>query len=53
VGGNIAGHTRVMTTAIVLETGKGNFDLAIALGIILLLIAFVVNFALGFLQRWR
>ena len=53
VGGNIAGHTRVMTTAIVLETGKGDFDVAIALGIILLLIAFVVNFGLGFLQRWR
>ena len=53
VGGNIAGHTRVMTTAIMLETGRGNFDLAIALGIILLLIAFIVNFGLGFLQRWR
>ncbi|UCH36408.1 MAG: ABC transporter permease [Armatimonadota bacterium] len=53
VGGNIAGHTRVMTTAIVLETGKGQFDIAIALGIILLLIAFVVNFGLGFLQRGR
>lgn len=53
VGGNIAGHTRVMTTAIVLETGRGDFDVAIALGIILLLIAFVVNFGLGFLQRWR
>jgi tungstate transport system permease protein len=53
VGGNIAGHTRVMTTAIVLETGMGRFDIAIALGIILLLIAFIVNFGLGFLQRWR
>ena len=53
VGGNIAWHTRVMTTAIVLETGKGNFDVALALGVILLLIAFIVNFSLGFLQRWR
>jgi tungstate transport system permease protein len=53
VGGNIAGHTRVMTTAIMLETGLGNFDIAIALGIILLLLAFIVNFGLGFLQRWR
>jgi tungstate transport system permease protein len=53
VGGNIAGHTRVMTTAIVLETGKGDFDVAIALGIILLLIAFIVNLGLGFIQRWR
>ena len=53
VGGNIAGHTRVMTTAIVLETGKGHFNVAIALGIILLAIAFIVNFGLGFVQRWR
>jgi len=53
VGGNIAGHTRVMTTAIMLETGKGNFEVAIALGIILLAIAFIVNLGLGFLQRWR
>lgn len=43
VGGNIAGHTRVMTTAIVLETDKGDFDLAIALGIILLLISLIIN----------
>ena len=43
VGGNIAGKTRVVTTAIVLETGKGNFDLALALGIILLCIAFFIN----------
>ncbi len=43
VGGNIAGHTRVMTTAIVLETGKGNFELAIGLGLVLLVIAFVIN----------
>ncbi|WP_241423230.1 ABC transporter permease [Candidatus Contubernalis alkaliaceticus] len=43
VGGNIQGHTRVMTTAIVLETSKGNFELAIGLGIILLTIFFIIN----------
>lgn len=43
VGGNIEGRTRVLTTAIVLETRQGNFDLALALGIILLLLAFVTN----------
>lgn len=43
VGGNIEGKTRTLTTAIVLETRKGNFDLAMALGIILLFIAFLVN----------
>jgi len=43
VGGNIEGHTRVMTTAIVLETRRGNFDLAIGLGIVLLAVAFVFN----------
>jgi tungstate transport system permease protein len=42
VGGNIAGHTRVLTTAAVLETSRGNFAEAIALGLILLMIAFVV-----------
>jgi tungstate transport system permease protein len=43
VGGNIEGKTRVMTTAIVLETRQGNFDVALALGIILLTIAFLAN----------
>jgi len=43
VGGNIEGHTRVMTTAIVLETGKGNFGLAVGLGLILLIISFIIN----------
>ncbi len=43
VGGNIEGRTRVMTTAIVLETSKGNFDLALALGAILLGLSFVAN----------
>lgn len=46
VGGNIAGETRVLTTAIVLETSKGNFDMAIALGIILLAMALVINFVI-------
>ena len=43
VGGNILGETRVMTTAIVLETRRGNFDVAIAMGIVLMLIALCVN----------
>ncbi len=50
VGGNIEGRTRVLTTAIVLETSKGNFDLAIALGIILVSIAFLTNFIVVRLQ---
>lgn len=50
VGGNIAGRTRVLTTAIVLETRQGEFDFALALGIILLAIAFVANAALVLLQ---
>lgn len=50
VGGNIDGKTRVMTTAIVLETRRGNFDFALALGIILLTIAFILNFLLVRLQ---
>ncbi len=51
VGGNIAGYTRVMTTTIALETDKGNFELAIALGIILLTISLVINSALHIVQR--
>jgi tungstate transport system permease protein len=43
VGGNIEGRTRVLTTAIVLETRKGNFDLAMSLGVVLLILAFVAN----------
>lgn len=43
VGGNIQGRTRVLTTAIVLETGKGNFELALVLGLALLALALVVN----------
>ncbi len=51
VGGNIAGRTRVMTTAIVLETRKGNFEFAIGLGIILLILAFVINSFLYNVQK--
>ena len=51
VGGNILGETRVMTTAIVLETRRGNFDVAIAMGIVLMLIALCVNALLLLLGR--
>ena len=51
VGGNIAGYTRVMTTTIALETDKGNFKLALALGIILLSISLLINAALHSVQR--
>ena len=50
VGGNIESETRVLTTAIVLETRQGNFALAMALGIILLALAFITNFAFHRLQ---
>ena len=50
VGGNIKGVTRVMTTAIALETMKGDFELAVALGIILLTVAFVINIILQAMQ---
>jgi len=53
VGGNIRGQTRVLTTATVLETGKGNFDLAIALSLLLLLLTFLVNWALTWIQQRR
>ncbi len=51
VGGNIRHQTRVLTTATVLETGKGNFDVAIALSVLLLLITFLVNWALTWIQQ--
>ena len=51
VGGNIEGETRVLTTAIVLETRKGNFSLALALGFILLTLAFTTNFGLYLFQQ--
>src|SRR5512138_487947 len=51
VGGNIKGQTRVLTTAIVLETNKGEFGGAIALGILLLIITFLINYALTWIQQ--
>lgn len=51
VGGNIANYTRVMTTTIAMETDKGNFDLGIALGAILLTLSLLVNFGLRGVQR--
>jgi tungstate transport system permease protein len=53
VGGNILGETRVMTTAIVLETRRGNFATAMALGMVLLLLAFCVNLVLTRAQQGR
>ncbi len=50
VGGNIEGSTRVLTTAIVLETRKGNFELAMALGVVLLGLSFLVNLVMLRLQ---
>lgn len=51
VGGNIKWHTRTITTAIALETNKGQFATGIALGLILLAMAFTINFSLSFLRR--
>jgi len=51
VGGNIKGQTRVLTTATVMETGRGNFDVAIALSVILLLLIFGVNYLLTRIQQ--
>jgi tungstate transport system permease protein len=63
VGGNIAGDTRVLTTSIVLWTGKGEFDKAIALGLILLALSFSINLLVSYMgisgarfpfgERWR
>ena len=50
-GGNIKGQTRVLTTATVMESGKGNFDTAIALSLILLALAFGVNYLLTMIQQ--
>ncbi len=50
VGGNIEGSTRVLTTAIMLETRRGNFDLAIGLGMVLLSLSFIINFGVTQLQ---
>ena len=51
LGGNIKWHTRTITTAITLETGKGEFALGIALGVILILISLLLNISLTFLLR--
>src|SRR5437899_4095963 len=51
VGGNIKGQTRTLTTAMVLETGKGNFEVAIALALLLLVLIFLVNWMLTTIQQ--
>jgi tungstate transport system permease protein len=51
VGGNIRGYTRVLTTSIALETSKGDIELSIALGIILITVALIINVALNRLQQ--
>jgi tungstate transport system permease protein len=51
VGGNIKGYSRVLTTATVMETSRGNFDIAIALGIILLVFAYLINLVLTQIQQ--
>lgn len=51
VGGNIKGQTRVLTTAIVLETGKGDFGAALALSALLLVLTYLINLALTWIQQ--
>lgn len=51
VGGNVLGQTRVLTTATVMESSRGNFDVAIALGLILLLLVYAVNLVLTYAQQ--
>ncbi|MDD5234417.1 MAG: ABC transporter permease [Syntrophales bacterium] len=53
VGGNIKGYSRVLTTATVMETGKGNFEIAIALGVILLILAYLINLVLTRIQQYE
>ncbi|OGB18218.1 MAG: ABC transporter permease [Burkholderiales bacterium RIFCSPLOWO2_12_67_14] len=53
VGGNIEGFTRVMTTAIALETSKGDLPLALGLGIVLLAVVLLLNSGVALLRRWR
>lgn len=53
VGGNIEGYTRVMTTAIALETSKGDLPLAVALGIVLLAVVLLLNTLIALVRRWR
>ena len=51
LGGNIKWHTRTITTAITLETGKGEFSMGIALGLVLLALSFLLNGALSVFRR--
>jgi tungstate transport system permease protein len=53
VGGNIDGFTRVMTTAIALETSKGDLPLALGLGLVLLLVVLLLNVLVAAVRRWR
>jgi tungstate transport system permease protein len=53
VGGNIEGFTRVMTTAIALETSKGDLPLALALGCVLMVVVLLLNTCISWLRRWR
>ena len=53
VGGNIEGFTRVMTTAIALETSKGDLPLALALGFVLMTVVLLLNACISALRRWR
>jgi len=53
VGGNIEGFTRVMTTAIALETSKGDLPLALALGFVLMAVVLLLNVCISVLRRWR
>jgi tungstate transport system permease protein len=51
VGGNIRGQTRVLTTAIVLETSKGEFEIALALSVLLLVLTYLINLTLTWIQQ--
>lgn len=51
VGGNLSGETRILTTSIVMEVSKGNFDIALALSFILMTLAFIITFSLTYLQQ--
>lgn len=51
VGGNISGETRILTTSIVMEVSKGNFDIALALSFIQMTLAFIITFTLTYLQQ--
>ena len=53
VGGNIDGFTRVMTTAIALETSKGDLPMALALGLVLLAVVLALNALIALVRRWR